>query len=48
MQQPQLQKQQQMPLNKSCLVKGVVYKAEVKDEKGGIKDYIGMTSSHIL
>ena len=33
------------PLNKNCLVKGVVYKAEVEDEKGGIKDYIGMTSS---
>ena len=33
------------PLNKNCLVKGVVYKAEVEDEKGEIKDYIGMTSS---
>ena len=33
------------PLNKNCLVKGVVFKAEVEDEKGEIKDYIGMTSS---
>ena len=33
------------PLKKNFLVKGVVYKAEVEDEKEEIKDYIGMTSS---
>ena len=34
-----------MALNKNCFVKSVVYKAEVEDEKGEIKDYIEMTSN---
>jgi hypothetical protein len=33
------------PLNNNCLIKSVVYKAKVKDEKGVIQDYIGVTSS---
>ena len=34
-------------LSKNCLIKGVVYKAEVEVEKVEIKDYVGMTSKHI-
>jgi hypothetical protein len=31
------------PLNNNCLTKSIVYKAEVKDDTGVIRDYIGMT-----
>ena len=33
------------PLNNNCLTKSVVYKAEVTDDTGVIRDYIGMTSN---
>ena len=33
------------PLNKNCLANNVVYKAEVKDNEGDIKEYVGMTST---
>ena len=33
------------PLNNNCLTKSVVSKAEVTDDTGVIRDYIGMTSN---
>jgi hypothetical protein len=32
-------------MSNNCLIKSVVYKAEVKNDTGVIRDYIGMTSN---
>ena len=38
-------KMNECPLNKNCLVNRVVYNAEMKDNEGDIKEYVGMTST---